>query len=162
MTEDPKSVSNSATAAPKKSPMLMIVGVLVVLLGGGGGAWFYLHHGKSAEAAAPVEQTPEFMVHLDTFTVNLADTEENHFLRITMDLGLAHAPKGAAEKGSGDFPVARVRDAILSVLAAGKADALMTPEGKTQLKHDLIQSLQQSVPEADVRSVYFTEFLVQR
>jgi len=38
----------------------------------------------------------------------------------------------------------------------------MTPEGKAQLKRDLVQVLQQKVPEIDVRDVYFTEFLVQR
>jgi flagellar FliL protein len=159
MADETKSVPNPA--AKKKSSLPIIVGVLVVLLGGGGGGWFYLHQGKSAQAA-PVEKTPEFMVHLDTFTVNLADPEESHFLRITIDLGLDHAPKGAAEKSTGEFPTARARDSILSVLARGKADILMTPEGKDQLKHDLIQALQESVPDADVRNVYFTEFLVQR
>jgi flagellar protein FliL len=159
MADETKGIPNPA--AKKKSSLPLIVGVLVVLLGGGGGGWFYLHHGKAAEAA-PVEKAPEFMVHLETFTVNLADPEQGHFLRITMDLGLDHAPKGAAEKGTGDFPVARARDSILSVLALGQADVLMTPEGKAQLKHDLIQSLQQNVPEGDVRNVYFTEFLVQR
>jgi flagellar FliL protein len=161
MADETKNAPNQA--AKKKSSLPIIIGALIVLLGGGGEAWFYLHHGKSAEAAAPVvEKAPEFMVHLETFTVNLADPEESHFLRITIDLGLDHAPKGAAEKGTGDFPVARVRDAILSVLARAKADVLMTPEGKDQLKHDLIQALQTSVPDSNVRNVYFTEFLVQR
>ena len=160
MADETKNSPNPS-AAKKKSSLPLIVGVLVVLLGGGGGGWFYLHHGKPAEAA-PVEKSPEFALHLETFTVNLADPEESHFLRITIDLGLEHAPKGAAEKGTGDFPTARARDAMLSVLAKGKADVLMTPEGKDQLKHDLLQALQESVPEAAVRNVYFTEFLVQR
>ncbi len=163
MAEEPKSTPDPAASAPKKksSALLIIVGALVVLLGGAGAAWYFLHHSKPAEAAS-VDKPPEFTVHLDTFTVNLADPEESHFLRITMDLGLGHPPKDAGEKGAGGFPTARARDAILSVLAVGKADVLMTPEGKAQLKHDLIQALQESVPESDVRAVYFTEFLVQR
>ncbi len=162
MAEEPNSNSS-----PKKSNtgLLIVIVALVAVLGGAGGAWFLLHQGKTAEAApaAPVEKTPEYMVHLETFTVNLADPEESHFLRITIDLGLGHAPKGAeGEKGNGDFPTARARDAIVSVLTVGSAAPLMTPEGKAQLKRDLVQALQQKVPEIDVRDVYFTEFLVQR
>ena len=48
------------------------------------------------------------------------------------------------------------------MLTVGSAATLMTPEGKAQLKRDLVQALQQKVPEIDARDVYFTEFLVQR
>ncbi|HXX44758.1 MAG TPA: flagellar basal body-associated FliL family protein [Candidatus Acidoferrales bacterium] len=161
MADESKAAAKPAETAKKKSAAPLIVVLVVLLAGGAGAAWFFLHHGKTAEAA-PEANTPEFVVHLDTFTVNLADPEEGHFLRITIDLGLGHPPKGAAERNYGDFPVARARDAILSVLTIGKADVLLTPDGKTQLKHDLIQSLQDKVPEADVRNVYFTEFIVQR
>jgi flagellar FliL protein len=87
--------------------------------------------------------------------------EENHFLRITIDLGLGKAPK-AAKEGESEIPIPRVRDAILTVLTAGKAEALITPEGKAQLKKEVLAAVQQSVPDLDVREVYFTEFLVQR
>ena len=161
MADESKAAAKPAEAAKKKSKLPILIILLIVLLSGAGAAWFFLHHGKTAEAA-PEANTPEFVVHLETFTVNLADPEEGHFLRVTIDLGLAHAPKGAAERGYGDFPIARARDAILSVLTVGKADVLLTPDGKTQLKRDLIQSLQDKVPEAGVQNVYFTEFIVQR
>lgn len=161
MADESKSSAKPAEPVKKKSKAPFLVMVFAVLVGGAGGAWFFLHHSKTAEAA-PEANAPEFVVHLETFTVNLADPEEGHFLRVTIDLGLAHAPKGAAERGYGDFPMARARDAILSVLTVGKADVLLTPEGKARLKHDLIQALQETVPEADVRNVYFTEFIVQR
>ena len=162
MADESNNVPTTAPAPKKSRKLLIVIIALVVLLGGAGGAWFFLHHGKTAEAA-PQENSPEYPVHLETFTVNLADAEESHFLRITIDLGLGQAPNGGgSEKGNGDFPTARVRDAIVSVLTVGKADVLMTPEGKAQLKHDLIEALQQKVPEIDVRDVYFTEFLVQR
>jgi len=161
MADEAKSTPKPAEPAKKKSKAPLFAILLVLLAGGGGTAWFFLHHGKTAEAA-PEASSPEFVVHLETFTVNLADPEEGHFLRVTIDLGLGHPPKGAAERGSGDFPVAKARDAILSVLTVGKADVLLTPDGKTQLKRDLIQALQNAVPDADVRNVYFTEFIVQR
>jgi flagellar FliL protein len=144
--------------AKKSNPTVLILIAVLVLVVAGGGGWFYMHQGKTAQAAPP--QTELHTVHLEGFTVNLADTEENHFLRITIDLGLAHAPK--AKDGESEIPTARVRDAILTVLTAGKADVLITQEGKTQLKKEVLAAIQQAAPELDVREVYFTEFLVQR
>ena len=140
--------------------MVLIIILVVCAVAAGVGAWFYFHQGKTAQAA-PTETETLHTVHLEGFTVNLADVEENHFLRITIDLGLGHVPK-AAKEGESEIPTARVRDAILTVLTGGKADVLITQEGKAQLKKDVLAALQRAAPELDVREVYFTEFLVQR
>ena len=151
--------NKDAQQEPKKSNSLfIIVGAALVLILGGG-AWFYLHQGKTAQASTQPEQL--HTVHLEGFTVNLADVEENHFLRITIDLGLGRTPKPPKE-GESDIPTARVRDAILTVLTAGKAEVLITQDGKAQLKREVLAALQKAAPELDVREVYFTEFLVQR
>ena len=60
------------------------------------------------------------------------------------------------------FLVAEVRDTILSVLSEARVDDLLTAKGKAKLKQDLLQALQQRVPELAVEDVYFTEFLIQR
>lgn len=139
--------------------------VTVGLFAGAAGAWYYLHHGRFSVAAQNPDPAaaPKYVVPLDGFTVNLADPEDTHFLRVTMDLGIDRLPDGAdREKAAASIPTARVRDAILSVLTVCKADSLLTPEGKGQLKKELIESLRRNVPELEVRDVYFTEFLVQR
>lgn len=162
MADESKEASKQAAPAKKSKAPLLIAVVLIVVLGGAGAAWYFLHHSKTAEASTSEPNSPEFVLHLETFTVNLADAEEGHFLRATIDLGLEEAPRGAGERGVGDFPVARARDAILAVLTVGKADVLLTPDGKAQLKRDILQTLQDKVPEAKVKNVYFTEFIVQR
>ena len=98
------------------------------------------------------------VLHLDEFVVNLADRDSPAFLRIGIDVGQSEAHKSAA--GSPN-PVPAVRDTILSVVSAYKADDLLTAAGKTKLKQELVASLQQRVPAAHVVEVYFTEFLVQ-
>lgn len=114
------------------------------------------------ENAGIVLATPE-VFHLDGFTVNLADPAEDHFVRVTMDLELDRMPKPPdKEKPASGLPMARIRDAIISVLAASKADSLLTSDGKNQLKKQLREALNRRVPEIDVREIYFTEFLVQR
>jgi flagellar protein FliL len=154
---------NKTSTEPEKksSSMVLILALLVVAMGAGAGAYFYFHQTKTAQAAPTAEPETLHTVHLEGFTVNLADVEENHFLRVTIDIGLGHVPK-AAKEGESEIPTARVRDAILTVLTAGKADVLITQEGKAQLKKEILAALQRVAPELDVREVYFTEFLVQR
>jgi len=48
------------------------------------------------------------------------------------------------------------------VLTVCKAEPLLTPEGKQQLKRNLLEALNRENPELGVREIYFTEFLVQR
>lgn len=106
---------------------------------------------------------PKYLVHLEGFTVNLADPEETHFLRVTLDLGLDQLPQAVErEKPANSLPIPRIRDTILSVLTLCKANELLTPEGKSRLKKDLLEALKRDVPDVPVREVYFTEFLVQR
>ena len=45
--------------------------------------------------------------------------------------------------------MAQVRDVILEVLAQGRVDDLMSPEGKTKLKASLVQALREQVKRAD-------------
>jgi len=173
-TESNKSFDAEATpsnfgpaVAPQKnssSGALLAVTLLAAVIGGAI-AWFFIQRDRTAEAArlADASSAPKYLVHLEGFTVNLADPEETHFLRVTIDLGLDRLPDGTDhEKLTTLLPVARIRDSILSVLTLCKADVLLTPQGKAQLKKDIVASLHQNVSELGVREVYFTEFLVQR
>jgi flagellar protein FliL len=142
-----------------------LVGVVLFVAGAVGGGWFLQQRGHEAAADSQRASTgaPKYIVHLEGFTVNLADPEQTHFLRTTIDLGIDRLPEGAdREKAAQALPIPRIRDAMLSVLTVCKADELLTPEGKAQLKKNLIDALNKNVPEIGVREVYFTEFLVQR
>ncbi len=156
----------ASARTPKKSSKSMVIGmVLFAAVVGGGSAWYLQRRNHTAEGARAAETStsPKYIVHLEGFTVNLADPEATHFLRATIDLGIDRLPEGADnEKPAQAIPVPRVRDAILSVLTVCKADELLTPEGKAQLKKNLLETLNKNVPELGVRDIYFTEFLVQR
>jgi flagellar FliL protein len=114
---------------------------------------------KKASGAAQIKA----VMHLESFVVNLADPEENRFLRVGIDLGLENplSAKGGGGEETG-VPTARVRDTILGVLSTWRSDALLAPEGKQKLKEELVRALRGRVPELGVREVYFTDFLVQR
>jgi flagellar FliL protein len=115
-------------------------------------------HGKGSHAPQV-----KAVMHLEPFVVNLADPEENGFLRVGIDLGLENpltAQEGKA--GEGELPTARIRDCTLAVLSNWHSDALLAPDGKQKLKDELVRALRARVPELGVREVYFTDFLVQR
>jgi flagellar protein FliL len=148
----------------EKNSIGLVLGVgVIALIGGAGGEWFVSRDARASAAPAAATTKPGQVVHLEGFTVNLADPEPSHFLRLALDLDVERVPESVnKEKPESGFPTARVRDAILSVLTVSKADALLTPEGKAQLKKNLLEALKTRVPELGVRDIYFTEFLVQR
>lgn len=119
-------------------------------------------HGATETGKAGAQQV-KGVLHLESFVVNLADPEDNRFLRIGIDLGLKN-PMAAKEGKSaeGEVPNARIRDCILAVLSTWQSDALLAPEGKQKLKDELVHALRDRVPELGVQEVYFTDFLVQR
>lgn len=165
-TVPPNANPGTTVVVREKSLAGLLIGIaLLTIIGGGGSAWFMVQRGRTAEASHSAEHSsaPKYLVHLEGFTVNLADPEETHFLRVTLDLGIDHLPEGAEkDKMTASLPVGRIRDTILAVLTSCKADVLLTQEGKIQLKKNLVEALGHSVPDLGVKDVYFTEFLVQR
>lgn len=165
MAEERNKKQDPASAATRRSSKSTLLLLILFAVGiGGGSVWYLQQRGHAAAASSSATSgAPRYIVHLEGFTVNLADPEQTHFLRATIDLGIDRLPDGAdKEKPAQSLPVPRIRDAMLSVLTVCKADDLLTPEGKGQLKKNLIDALNKSVPEIGVREIYFTEFLVQR
>jgi flagellar protein FliL len=160
MTEAPK----VETAAPKKSrsklPLMLAGGVVVIALAVGGWLWH-----RHSHAAAPAEQEKtsatevKSVMHLENFVVNLQGATDSGYLRIGIDLGVAAEAKEGEKQAT---PPGRLRDAILTVLGTRTVDELVTPEGKTKLKQDLLQAINERAPEIECKEIYFTEFLVQR
>lgn len=141
----------------KKGPNRRVWGVAVLLVVlAGVGVWLWAS--RSTEPAPEETTKIRSTLHLETFVLNLADTDQHSYLRVGIDLGLSREAKHGEETA----PVAEVRDTILGVLAEAKVDELMTAAGKTKLKGNLLHALQERLPQMGVEEVYFTEFLIQR
>lgn len=132
---------------------LLFIGALALA------GWFW-HSSTSAQATEPLDAAGEVRTvqHLDSFLVNLTGASGNGYLRVGIDLGLGIELKESALRTA---YVARVRDTILMVLATRSVEELLTPQGKTKLKDDLLAAIRERVPEIQCHDVYFTEFLVQ-
>jgi flagellar FliL protein len=151
--------ANTPVKAKSKRPLILIATVLVIAAGVGG--WMWKRSSVKTQAAA-ASASPEVnsVLPLDSFVVNLQDPAGNGYLRVGIDLGLTSAAKDDdKEKQAAYLP--RLRDTILGVLGSRSVDDLLTPDGKTKLKADLLQAIDARVPELQCKEVYFTEFLVQ-
>src|SRR5271165_2219961 len=140
MPEQATPVSSSAklTSAPpptiiverRSSPTLVVTVLVMAILGSGAVVWFVAGQSRPKEGLAGNSEATTSTVLLDGFTVNLADPEETHFLRVTMNLAVERLPvPREREKPMSGVPTARVRDTTLNVLTVCKAEALLTPSG---------------------------------
>jgi flagellar protein FliL len=136
-----------------------------VLLGGGGGAyyWMFARGGEApaaeAEAAPVHEEEPGVAVPLEPFVVNLADPGGTRFLRV--NLSLIVDEEHALEFEENPTVMARVRSAVLELLAQQTADPLITPDGKNALKKAIAEGAAHAVEGMHVSDVLFSEFVVQ-
>jgi flagellar FliL protein len=157
--------------AVKKILLFGTIGLL--LLGGGGaGAWWWFSRGAAAQAAAPADAGKEKaeaehadlsdsgVLPLDPFLVNLADAEAPRFLRASLSLVIADR-KHALHLSEDVVAKARIRSAVLELLATQKSSDLVTPDGKSALKKSIVTSSAAIVTEAKVVDVLFSEFVVQ-
>lgn len=144
-----------------KKAVFLGLGLLLLLGAVGGAGWhFWLHAPAPAKhPSAP----PISIVHLNNFIVNLADTDRDAYLRVGIDLGVDAKPgKKSANGEQKTMPTPEIRDAIISVLTTYRSSDLLTAQGKTQLKENLLEALNKRVHGVSVRKIYFTDFLVQR
>jgi flagellar basal body-associated protein FliL len=141
--------------APKRRKFIFVLPVVIVVALA---IWFWASRGGESATPAEGEIHIKSTLHLETFVLNLADTDQKSYLRVGIDLGLTKEMK----RGEEGPPVAQIRDTILGVLAEATVNDLMTASGKTKLKQNLLHALQERMPDLGVGEVYFTEFLIQR
>ncbi len=162
MSQAPAAASDAA--AKKKGPSKMILGLaaVIVLAGVAGGAYWFAKQGQPVEAAEkPAPPPPKRgVVPFEPFTVNLADPGARRFLRATVQV-LVGSPEMAKEMEESAAEVAQARAIILDLLTQQKADALVTPEGKAELRKALTEHLAHDLHGIEVIDVLFSDFVVQ-
>lgn len=160
--------------------MLVIIIVLVVAVLGEGGyigySMFFVKEKKGSKSSKSEakekksrrkseESEPlhsKSALGLEPFLVNLADTPQNRYARITLKLGLSMTPEHAAGKvAKNEVVISRIRDEIISILCSKRSDQIMTEEGKQMLRKEIIERTNRALPEGNIEEVFFTDFMVQ-
>jgi len=148
----------------------IIIGIAVLVLGGGGyGAWDFLlaekllgrdnpQTAETKQSTAQAEaETFGSIYKMDSFIVNLLDREGKRYLKTTIEFEVEN--DDITKKLTRRTP--QLRDAILLLLTSKSFEDISKPEGKLRLKNDLIVRINQILPGAGIRTIYFTEFVVQ-
>ncbi len=150
-----------AAAPPKKSPLVLYGAVaLVVLAAAGAGGWFLYPRvfgaAKPGAAEAKVEVPIKATVPLGAVVVNLAG-DPRRYLRVAVALGVP----GPTEAKEVEEMKPQLLDLLIGVLASAEADALLSEEGRTELKEELLSRIRAELRLESVGRVYFTEFVIQ-
>jgi flagellar FliL protein len=136
-----------------------------------------LPFGPAAEARAALEKAkpPVTVMYMTKErVVNLTDKAASKYLKVSLtlefiDSALKDPPKGAAvtaqqaEFAASMSPYsAMIDDALVTTLSAKSSNDLLKPDGKDQLKSDLINNVNHALhDEEKVVNVYFTSFIIQ-
>jgi len=160
MAEETKETVEQQKGGKKKLFILLAL-LFVLLLAGGGAAYFFLFGKKDTkEEKKPslIEQEVGIMYKLDpAFIVNLADPEATVYARVSITLELAN--QEVLREVQKKEPM--IRDAIIEIISSKTSQELKKPEGKEQLKMEILKRINTILTKGGVRNVYFIEFVVQ-
>ncbi len=171
--------------AKKKGKLPLIIGLVVLLAGGGGGGYWWFakqkaaaageeeagDHGKKksskkdSHAKASHDEESELpeggaLLPLDVFTVNLADTDAQRFLRTNVQLVIDGDEAVIKELEHEKLPIARARSMVLDLLSTQTAAAIATAEGKDTLKKAIAEKASLALHH-EVIDVLFSDFVIQ-
>jgi flagellar FliL protein len=161
-----ESAAEEAPAKAGSGKKMMIVGLLGVLLlgGGGGAAWFFMggekkeegNHAKDTHEEAHLEESGPIM-ELDPFLLNLADRDEQRFLKVSIKLELDRPEEET------DFPnkVPAIRDALLVLLSSKESQLLRTVNGKRRMREEIMVRVNGVMSKGKIANVFFTDFIIQ-
>jgi len=141
---------------------------------GAGGAFFFLKSQPApaaedpaaiaaAEAAAAKQREAEGegfkerLYSLDPFVVNVTGDGYSRFLKVKIELE-ADSPDLKTEL---DARLSQVRDALIVLLSSKQLVDITDFEGKSLLKEDVLERVNDVLVTGSVKSVLFTEFVVQ-
>ena len=176
-----EATEEKAPAAPAGIPMKMVIIIVarVLVLGlGGAFAMFKMMGGPSGEKAHGESGGEKQAAHgeaedkggghgavadasaiadLDPFIVNLADTPEIRYLKVTLKVEADSS--NTVEQIKARTP--QIRDAILVLLTGLDSATARSPQGKHKLREDITDRINGLLPKKSVKSTYFTEFVIQ-
>lgn len=137
--------------------LIIVVLILLVALGGGAAAYVLVFNTGTAESRKEEKKnTKTALIALDPFVLNLS--EHGRFLKVTMQLEIADA----AQQQSVAEKIPQLRDAIITLVSSKSAESVSSPEGKFQLKDELLLRANQAIGKAVMfKNLYFTEFVMQ-
>ncbi|MDR3630085.1 MAG: flagellar basal body-associated FliL family protein [Desulfocapsaceae bacterium] len=166
--ELPQKNAEPDDAAKKKKLIIIGAAALILLIGIGVGGFFLMKkpppEKKEVDPAASVP-VPELnhgadlgpMVDITEFIVNIISADGNHYVKTALTLELT-TPQAKDEINQ---RMPQIRDAILLLIGNKTFEELQDLEGKRLLKAEIMSKINGFLQAGKVKSIFFTEFVVQ-
>lgn len=159
-TSAPTAPGTAAAPKRRKRLPLILIAVAALVVASLAGVPFLYHgnsHGeKPAEAA---HEEPGGLVPLEPMLVNLSDRDAQRFAKVTVRLVVGTRTE-AEEIAEDDLRQARLRSAILELLAQQAAADLAAAEGRTKLRQAIADRAAHALG-LKVHDVLITDLVVQ-
>lgn len=168
--EDPKGeeMPEDGTDAAKKekkkggkrvNKLLIIAPLVAVALGAGGYfgyAYLWAGKGKAGHAGASKDgKGKSVLFSMDPFVVNLS--EPGRYLKVTMQF----ETDGESNQQVVTEKIPILRDVIITLISSQTYETASSPEGKLQLKDEILLRTNQVFGKEMFRNLYFTDFVMQ-
>ncbi len=170
-------MADEKEAEEKKSsggllPIINLVLLLLVLGVGGFVAWKMVEADKTPaveESTTQTEETkipepddadpdaPPVFIDIADITINLADTEVSRFLRAKIKLELRNEEVIPRVEQH----MVQINDMVITLLSSKTFAEIRTPQGKYDLKEDLIYRMNRLISGKPIKNLYFTDFVSQ-
>ena len=143
----------------KKKLLIIIAGVILAVAASGFITYTMLTKGKGGSEEGGKKRDAHLekavLVAVDPFILNL--TEPGRFLKVTMQFELSDASYQQIITDK----IPQIKDAIIILISSKSAESLASPEGKLQLKDELLMRTNQVNGKDVIKNLYFTEFVMQ-
>jgi flagellar protein FliL len=170
MAEKKDTAAEAGESGGGKKKLIIIGAVALILIIGGATAAYFLLLKKDPVQEAPTDPgldvpVPELnqksdigpMVDISEFIVNIISEEENHYVKASLTLELD--TDQVTEEVNKRMP--QIRDSILLLVGNKTYEELQDLQGKRQLKAELTSKINAILQSGSVKSIYFTDFVVQ-
>jgi len=117
--------------------------------------------GKVAEKISPqkiIQEKPLSYFALESFSANTSDTDEPHFIKLTLSIGYEESRKEIQTELVKRR--AQLRDIVISVIGAKKYVDLNTQEKRENLKKELMYRINDVLIDGKIKAIAFTEFVL--
>jgi len=150
--------------------LLIVLFILILLIGAAIGAVIFLapgmipdslKFGGEKDAGKKAKETEKksqgYIYSMEPFIVNLADQGRPRYLKIKISIESQEIKVN--EEYEKRLP--QLRDMILTVLSSKSYGEIADSEGKIKLREEIISKLNRLLRGFQVKTVYFTEFMIQ-
>jgi flagellar protein FliL len=137
--------------------MIILGGLILVLCAGGYFGYTMLFAEKSKGERSQGKKANEKMVlfSMDPFVLNLSDPGRHLKVAVQFELFREEDELKVKERGP------KLRDTLIMLFSSKTTDSVSSPEGKFQLKDEILLRANQAMEREVFRNVYFTDFVMQ-